>query len=141
MTGINFSSFASLIDVFQRSLPRRLIIVFASVQTIARTNAVFFLETRRTSFPLFVDTQRPRPAFPGVFQEKAKCLLFGAHTGEEGAAPVSFGVAKMSSSVNSFSCDVIVTVIISKNVKTHAWQKEMYFICSCFEFFKLLTSS
>ena len=107
-------------------------IVLASVQTIARTEADSFLETSFTSLPSLEDTQRPRPEFPGSFHEKAKCLLLGAHAGRDGVVPVSFGVANISSSVNSFSCEVTVTVIVSRKVNTHVWQKEMYFICSCF---------
>ncbi|MCA0931292.1 hypothetical protein LCM02_02435 [Lutimonas saemankumensis] len=105
-------------------------IVFASVQTISRTDADAVLEMRRISFPSFVDTQSPRPGFPGSLQEKAKCSLFGAHAGLDGVVPVSFGVVNRSSRVSSASCAVIVAgIAISKPATNHVCQKEICCIC------------
>ena len=105
-------------------------IVFESVQTISRTEGIFVLEIRRTSFPLFVDTQSSRPGFPGLFHEKAKCLLFGAQTGRDGVVPVSFGDANMSSRVRLFSCALTVTVTtVSRLVINQICQKELFFMC------------
>ncbi len=124
-TGINWRSSPWLSDVCHRWLPRRLMIVFASVQTISRTDADATLELRRTSFPSFVDTQSPRPGFPGSLQEKAKCSLLGAHAGRDGAVPVSFGAENKSSRVSSLSCAVPVTgIAISKPATIHVGQKE-----------------
>jgi hypothetical protein len=106
-------------------------IVFASVQTISRTDADDIFETRRTSFPSLVDTQRPRPGFPGSLQENAKLLPSGAHEGLDGDVPVSFGVANRSSRVSLLSCAFTVAVITtSKAVIIHVCQKEI-----CFMFF------
>ena len=130
-TGINWRSTPWLSDVCHRLLPRRLTIVFASVHTISRTDGDAVLELRRTSFPSLVDTQRPRPGFPGSLQEKAKCSLFGAHAGRDGVVPVSFGVANRSSRVSSPSCAVTVAgIAISKPATTHVCQKEI--CCMCF---------
>ena len=104
-------------------------IVFASVQTISRTDSDAILETSRTSFPSLVDTQRPRPELPGSLHENAKFLLSGAHEGLDGDVPVSFGVANRSSRVNSLSCaftDPVIT--ISKIVIIHVCQKEICFM-------------
>jgi hypothetical protein len=104
-------------------------IVFASVQTISRTDADAILETSRTSFPSLVDTQRPRPELPGSLHENAKFLLSGAHEGLDGDVPVSFGVANRSSRVSSLSCAFTDPVIdISKIVIIHVCQKEICFM-------------
>jgi len=73
-----------------------------------------------------VDTQRPRPEFPGSLHENAKYLLSGAHEGLDGDVPVSFGVANRSSRVSTLSCALTVAVIdISKAVIIHVCQKEI----------------
>src|SRR6056297_921042 len=129
-TDINWKSSPWLSDVCHRWLPRRLTIVFASVQTISRTGVDAVLELRRTSLPSLVDTHRPRPGIPGSLQEKAKCSLFGAHVGWDGVVPVIFGVANRSSRVSSPSCAVtVVGIAISKPVTTNVCPKEICFMC------------
>ena len=104
--------------------------VFASLQTMSRTDADAVLEIRRNPVPSLVATQRPRPEFPGSLQEKAKCWLSGAQAGREGLVPVSFGVANRSSSVSSFSCaERVALIAISKPVITPICRKEIGFIC------------
>jgi hypothetical protein len=105
-------------------------IVLASAQTISRTDGDAVLEMSRTFFPSRVDSQRPRPGFPGSFQEKAKCLLFGAHTGGVGVVPVNFGVANKSSRESSLSCAVAVMFVnISRPIIKPICQKEIFFMC------------
>ena len=129
-TGINWRSSPLLSDVCHRLLPRRLKMVFSSVQIMSRTDEDVESEIRRTSFPSLVETHSPRPGIPGSLQEKAKCLLSGAHAGRDGVVPVSFGVAKMSSSVSSPVCAVTVAAIISKKpATTRVCQKEMFCMC------------
>ena len=129
-TGINLVSSPWLSEVCQRSFPRRLRIVFASVQTISRTDGGAVSELRRTFSPSLVDTQSPRPGFPGSLQEKAKCSLSGAQAGREGVVPVSFGVANRSSSVSSSSCAVTVAgITVRKTATIHNCQKEICCMC------------